>query len=120
MRGSRTFASRGVPIIYFVNGCAPYLDDYASSGADVLGVDWRVDLDVAWEAIGSDRAIQGNLDPITLFAPPAEIRRQAAAILARAARRPGHIFNLGHGILPETPVDHVIALVDAVHELSRR
>src|SRR5262249_15591702 len=88
------------------------------AGGDVIGVDWRVDLGNAWSAIGFDRAIQGNLDPVTLFASPEQIRRQAAAILARAARRPGHIFNLGHGILPETPVDHVRALVDAVHKLS--
>jgi uroporphyrinogen decarboxylase len=88
------------------------------AGGDVIGVDWRIDLDVAWNSIGAAHAVQGNLDPVTLLAAPAEIRRQAAAILARAARRPGHIFNLGHGILPQTPVDHARALVDAVHELS--
>jgi uroporphyrinogen decarboxylase len=88
------------------------------AGGDVIGVDWRIDLDAAWSIIGTDRAIQGNLDPLTLLASPAEIRRQAAAILARAARRPGHVFNLGHGILPQTPIDNVRALIDAVHELS--
>jgi uroporphyrinogen decarboxylase len=79
-----------------------------------------VDLDSAWTAIGPERAIQGNLDPVALFAQPDEIRRQAAAILRRAARRPGHIFNLGHGVLPQTPVDNVRALIDAVHELSQK
>jgi uroporphyrinogen decarboxylase len=106
------------PVIHFGTGTGGLLALMREAGGDVLGVDWRIDLDVAWESIGPDRAVQGNLDPVTLFASPAEIRRQAAAILARAGRRPGHIFNLGHGILPQTPVDHVRALVDAVHELS--
>ena len=106
------------PVIHFGTGTAGLLGLMREAGGDVIGVDWRIELDVAWQTIGGDRAIQGNLDPVTLFASPAEIRRHAAAILARAARRPGHIFNLGHGILPETPVDHVRALVDAVHELS--
>jgi len=79
-----------------------------------------VNLDEAWEAIGYDIAIQGNLDPVALFASPKEIKARAADILRRAEGRPGHIFNLGHGVLPETPVDHVIALVDSVHELSSR
>ena len=106
------------PVIHFGTDTSGLLASMRDAGGDVIGVDWRIDLDVAWSAIG-DRAIQGNLDPVALLAPPAEIRRQAAAILARAARRPGHIFNLGHGILPQTPVDHVRALVDAVHEMSR-
>ena len=106
------------PVIHFGTDTGGLLPAMREAGGDVIGVDWRVDLDVAWTSIGTDRAIQGNLDPITLLAPPAEIHRQAAAILARAARRPGHIFNLGHGILPQTPVDHARALVDAVHELS--
>jgi uroporphyrinogen decarboxylase len=106
------------PVIHFGTGTAGLLGLMREAGGDVVGVDWRIELDVAWQTIGTDRAIQGNLDPVTLFASPAEIRRHAAAILARAARRPGHIFNLGHGILPDTPVDHVRALVDAVHELS--
>ncbi len=84
----------------------------------VLGVDWRIRLDDAWHTIGHHTAIQGNLDPAVLFSTPAEIRRQAKEILAQAAGRPGHIFNLGHGVLPQTPVENVIALVDAVHELS--
>jgi len=106
------------PVIHFGTDTGGLLPLMREAGGDVIGVDWRVDLGNAWSAIGFDRAIQGNLDPVTLFASPEQIRRQAAAILARAARRPGHVFNLGHGILPETPVDHVRALVDAVHELS--
>jgi uroporphyrinogen decarboxylase len=108
------------PVIYFGTGTAGLLPSMREAGSDVLGVDWRIDLADAWALIGHDLPVQGNLDPVTLFAPPAEIRRQAKLILDRAAGRPGHIFNLGHGILPETPVDHVIALVDAVHEMSVR
>src|SRR5512143_1088022 len=106
------------PVIHFGTDTGGLLGLQREAGGDVIGVDWRIDLDAGWQRIGHDRAVQGNLDPITLFAPIAEIRRQAQAILARAAGRPGHIFNLGHGILPQTPVDHVRALVDAVHELS--
>jgi uroporphyrinogen decarboxylase len=106
------------PVIHFGTDTAGLLGAMRDAGGDVIGVDWRIDLDAAWAAIGADRAIQGNLDPVALLASPADIRRQAAAILTRAARRPGHIFNLGHGILPQTPVDHARALVDAVHELS--
>ncbi|MGH7788032.1 MAG: uroporphyrinogen decarboxylase [Candidatus Binatia bacterium] len=108
------------PVIHFGTGTAGLLALMREAGGDVIGVDWRIDLDRAWAMIGHDRATQGNFDPLILFAPPAEIRRRAAAILARAEGRPGHIFNLGHGILPQTPVDHVRALVDAVHELSQR
>lgn len=107
----------GVPIIYFVNGCAPYLDDYAGSGADVLGVDWRVGIDEVRRRVGDGVALQGNLDPGALFAPPAEIRARVADILARAGTT-GHIFNLGHGVLPETDPEHVRAMVTAVRELS--
>jgi uroporphyrinogen decarboxylase len=108
----------GTPIIYFVNGCAPYLDDYASSGADVLGVDWRVGIDEVRRRVGDGVALQGNLDPGALFAPPAEIRSRVADILARAGAV-GHIFNLGHGVLPETDPEHVRAMVTAVRELSQ-
>jgi uroporphyrinogen decarboxylase len=108
------------PVIYFGTGTSGLLATMREAGSDVLGIDWRIDLDDAWARIGHDVPVQGNLDPVTLFAPPDEIRRQAKAILDRAAGRPGHIFNLGHGILPHTPVDHVIALVDAVHEMSVR
>ena len=103
-----------VPIIYFVNGVAPLLDLVATSGADVLGIDWRVELGEARRRLGAT-PVQGNLDPISLFAPPEIIRRKAAAIL-QAGGGVGHIFNLGHGILPETPVEHVRALVGAVQE----
>jgi uroporphyrinogen decarboxylase len=110
----------GVPVIHFGTGTAGLLEAMRAAGGDVIGLDWRVDLDAAWARLGHDVAVQGNLDPTVLFAPPAEIRRHTAAILGQAAGRPGHIFNLGHGVLPETPVDHVRALVDAVHELSAR
>jgi len=117
LRASPTFARRAVPIIYFVNGCAPYLDDYASSGADVLGVDWRVGIDEVRRRVGDGVALQGNLDPGALFAPPAEIRARVADILGRAGGT-GHIFNLGHGVLPGTNPEHVRAMVTAVKELS--
>jgi uroporphyrinogen decarboxylase len=119
LRDSPTWKTRPVPIIYFVNGCAPYLDDYASSGADVLGVDWRVGIDEVRRRVGDGVALQGNLDPGALFAPPAEIRTRVADILARAGAT-GHIFNLGHGVLPETNPEHVRAMVTAVKELSAR
>jgi uroporphyrinogen decarboxylase len=110
----------GVPVIHFGTGTAGLLEAMRAAGGDVIGFDWRVDLDAAWSRLGHDVAVQGNLDPTVLFAPPAEIRRQAAAVLGQAGGRPGHVFNLGHGVLPETPVDHVRALIDAVHELSAR
>ena len=91
-----------------------------AAGGDVIGVDWRVDLDAAWAAVGHDVAVQGNLDPAVLLASPAVIRAQTRHVLDRAQARPGHIFNLGHGIHQATPVDHVRALVDIVHELSAR
>jgi uroporphyrinogen decarboxylase len=86
----------------------------------VLGVDWRIRLDDAWRSIGYDKAIQGNLDPAVLLAEPVEIRRRAKEVLRQVGHRPGHIFNLGHGVLPQTPVEHVVALVEAVHEFSSR
>jgi len=113
----RSTIPKDVPIIYFVNGCAPYLDDYASSGADVLGVDWRVGIDEVRRRVGEGVALQGNLDPGALFAPPAEIRARVAEILARAGKI-GHIFNLGHGVLQQTDPEHVRAMVTAVRELS--
>ena len=108
----------GVPAIHFGVGTGALLDLMREAGGDVIGLDWRVDLANAWQGLEYDVAVQGNLDPLILFASPDEIRKQAAAILHKAESRPGHIFNLGHGILPGTPEDHVIALVDAVHELG--
>jgi uroporphyrinogen decarboxylase len=114
-------AVRGqAPVIHFGTITGNLLELMREAGGDVIGLDWRVDLGEAWRRLGYDVVVQGNLDPIALFAGRAEIRRRAREILDKAAGRPGHIFNLGHGILPETPVDHVIALVDAVHELSQR
>ncbi len=110
----------GVPVIHFANGGSTLLHLIEQAGGDVISVDWRVNLDDAWTRIGEDYAIQGNFDPVALFAPVDEIRRRVQEILDRAGGRPGHVFNLGHGILPETPVDHVRALVEAVHELSAR
>lgn len=118
LRGSRTWAAGGVPIIYFVNGCAPYLDDVARSGADVLGVDWRVDLGEVRRRIGDRMAVQGNLDPTALFAPEDRLRSRVAEVLGSAGSAPGHIFNLGHGILPPTDPARVQLVVDLVRELS--
>ena len=112
--------TRGVPVIHFSTGTAGLLRHIRAAGGDIIGVDWRVNLDEAWESVGYDVGIQGNLDPVALLAPVDEIRRKVAEILSRAGGRPGHIFNLGHGVLPDTPVEHVIAMVQAVHELSAR
>jgi uroporphyrinogen decarboxylase len=110
----------GTPVINFGTGNPALLELYAEAGGDVIGVDWRIRLDEAWRIVGHDRGVQGNLDPLVLLATPEEIRRRAGEVLAQAAGRPGHIFNLGHGIVPQTPVENVIALVDAVRELSAR
>ncbi len=110
----------GIPLIHFGTGTAGLLELLAEAGGDVIGVDWRVDLEAAWQRIGEDRAVQGNLDPLALFAPLDELRKQVKRVLKEAKGRAGHIFNLGHGILPQTPVDNVIALVDMVHELSQK
>jgi uroporphyrinogen decarboxylase len=110
----------GVPVISFSTGTAGLLKHIRAAGGDVIGLDWRINLDEGWATVGHDVAVQGNLDPVALFAPPKEIRSRVADVLGRAGNRPGHIFNLGHGVLPETPVDHVIAMVEAVHELSAR
>jgi uroporphyrinogen decarboxylase len=110
----------GIPVISFATGNPQLLPLLAEGGAAVIGVDWRVRLADAWPMIGYDRAIQGNLDPMALLADVTELRRRAHDILQQAAGRPGHIFNLGHGVLPQTPVDNARALVDIVHELSKR
>ena len=109
-----------VPVIHFGTVTGNLLELMRAAGGDVIGLDWRVNLGQTWSRLGYDVAVQGNLDPIALFAGVGEIRARAKAILDQAGGRPGHIFNLGHGILPETPVDHVIALVDMVHEMSQR
>jgi uroporphyrinogen decarboxylase len=113
-------APLGVPMIHFGVGTGAILGELRAAGGDVIGADWRTPLDDAWERIGFDRAIQGNLDPTLLLGP---IDRALAAtddVLQRAAGRPGHIFNLGHGILPTTPVDHVQAIARYVHQRTRR
>jgi uroporphyrinogen decarboxylase len=110
----------GIPVIHFGTGTAGLLPDIRDAGGDVIGLDWRIDLDRAWAAVGHDVAVQGNLDPAVLLAPPGVIRDNVKTILRRAGGRPGHIFNLGHGVLPQTRVDHVKALVEFVHELSAR
>lgn len=110
----------GVPVINFATG-NPALNPLLAEGdSAVVGVDWRVRLDDAWHAIGTDRAIQGNLDPCVLLADRPHLRAAVREVLTMAAGRAGHIFNLGHGVLPQTPVDNAIALVDAVHEMSQR
>jgi len=89
------------------------------AGGDVIGLDWRVRLDEGWRRVGHDVAVMGNLDPVVLFANPDVLRREARRVMEQAGGRPGHIFNLGHGILPETPVENVIALVEFVHGFRR-
>lgn len=106
------------PRIHFGVGTATLLDAMREEGATVIGLDWRVPLDEGWSRIGYDLAVQGNLDPVALFAPPEVLERAAIDVLGRAGGRPGHIFNLGHGILPDTPIDSAKRLVDVVHERS--
>jgi len=110
----------GTPVIHFGTGTAGLLPLLREAGGDVFGLDWRVDLDLGWRAVGDDVGVQGNLDPVALLSPPKTFEPAVRAILRRAGGRPGHIFNLGHGVLPSTPVEHVKALVDMVHELSAR
>ncbi|MDG3002762.1 uroporphyrinogen decarboxylase [Paludisphaera mucosa] len=110
----------GVPAIHFGADTGSLLELQRDAGGTVIGLDWRVELDRCWERLGPEVAVQGNLDPVVLFAPLSEIALQTRRILGQAGGRPGHIFNLGHGILPHTPVDHVRALVQMVHEFSAR
>jgi uroporphyrinogen decarboxylase len=109
----------GVPVIYFVNDCPGLLDIAKKSGADVIGVDWRVDMAKAVKSLGKKVSVQGNLDPLVLFGPKEHIEERVQDILNKAESARGHIFNLGHGILPETPVENAVAMVEAVHRLSR-
>lgn len=108
-------AGSGVPRIHFGTGTATLLPLMARAGADVVGVDWRIGLDEAWARIGPDYAVQGNLDPVVLLGPWDAVARRAADVLRRAGGRPGHIFNLGHGVLPDTPLDQLQRLVEFVH-----
>jgi uroporphyrinogen decarboxylase len=115
----RAIGSR-VPTIHFGTGTATLLAELREAGGDVIGVDWRIPIDTAWQRIGDDRAVQGNLDPTLLLGPSHRMFSQTDDILTRVAGRPGHIFNLGHGILPSTPVEHVQMLAQYVHSSSRR
>ena len=110
----------GVPVISFATGNPQLIRLLAEAAPRSIGVDWRVRLEDAWQMVGHDRAIQGNFDPTVLLADRDEIRRRATGILEQAAGRPGHIFNLGHGVLPQTPVDNARALVDIVHEFQKK
>jgi uroporphyrinogen decarboxylase len=112
----RAVQDLGVPVIYFGVETAGLLSAMASTGADVIGLDWRAPLDEGWRAIGPNHAVQGNLDPISLFAPLDVLERRVHEILRSAAGRPGHIFNLGHGIVPQTPVENVQAVVKIVRD----
>jgi uroporphyrinogen decarboxylase len=109
----------GVPIIYFGTDSATLLPSMQQTGSEVIGLDWRIPLDIGWQSLGFKGAVQGNLDPVLLFADWKEIKSRAEDILRKAGGRPGHIFNLGHGILPETPVENVKALCDFVREHSQ-
>ena len=111
----QSLAGLGVPLIHFGVGTGELLGQMRRVGADVVGVDWRVPLDAAWERIGDDSAIQGNLDPAICLAPWPAVERKAIDVLSRAGGRPGHIFNLGHGVLQRTPPDTLARLVELVH-----
>jgi uroporphyrinogen decarboxylase len=117
---ARILAAAGAPTIHFGTGASTLLPAMARAGGDVIGLDWRIGLDDGWAVVGDDRAVQGNLDPAVLLGPWERVEAAALDVLARAAGRPGHIFNLGHGVLPQTPVENVIALVEAVHEFGSR
>ena len=111
--------STKAPVIHFALDTAGILELVRAAGGDIIGIDWRMDLDEAWKRLHYEVGIQGNLDPAALFGPPAQMEKRVAAILHAAGGRPGHIFNLGHGVLPQTPVENVIAMVEAVHRLSK-
>jgi uroporphyrinogen decarboxylase len=105
----------GLPFIHFGTNTAPLLHLMKDDGASIIGVDWHIPLDQAWQVIGQELGIQGNLDPAALLGPPAEMEAKTTDVLRRAAGRPGHIFNLGHGLLPDSPIDNIIRLVEYVH-----
>jgi uroporphyrinogen decarboxylase len=106
-----------VPIIYFVNNCGGLLEIVKDSGADVTGIDWRVDIGDAIDRLGADKVVQGNLEPIMLYSDKGQIKKAASDIIKKGKKARGHIFNLGHGILPTTPVDNLRSLIDSVHEM---
>lgn len=108
-----------VPVIYFVNDCSGILHVAKKCGADVIGVDWRIDMEKAVKTVGKKISVQGNLDPLVLFGPKESIEERVQDILNKAESARSHIFNLGHGILPETPVENAVAMVEAVHRLSK-
>ena len=110
----------GVPAIHFATGASALLELMHAAGGDIIGIDWRIDLGYAWKRLGYKVGIQGNLDPVTLFAPVSMVKERVKAILKSAKNRPGHIFNLGHGILPQTPLKNVVALIKMVHDFSKR
>lgn len=112
----RQLQTIGLPVIYFGTGASSFMPLLNQAGADVLGVDWRVPLDQAWASVDYKPAVQGNLDPLTLLAPLPVLRKRVIEILDQAGGRPGHIFNLGHGIIPQTPVENVRAVVEIVRE----
>jgi uroporphyrinogen decarboxylase len=116
----RSLKETGVPTIHFATGTATLLPLMQAAGGDVIGVDWRTPIDWSRKVLGEHVAIQGNLDPVALFAPRPELEKRVRAVLDQAGTQPGHIFNLGHGILPETPVDNVRAVVEIVHEWTTK
>jgi uroporphyrinogen decarboxylase len=113
-------AQAGVPVVNFSLGVGAYLEDAAACGGDVVGLDWTLPLDEAWERVGFDRPVQGNLDPAALLAPWRELRHRIDDVLDRARGRPGHVFNVGHGLVPQTPPDHVRRLVEHVRERTEK
>jgi uroporphyrinogen decarboxylase len=108
----------GTPIIHFGTGTSMLLEAMRNAGGDIMGIDARLELDQAWQLVGDRVGVQGNLDPIVLYAQPEFIRMRVQRILDQAGYRTGHIFNLGHGLLPDTPYENVVALVKMVHDLS--
>ena len=112
--------SPDVPTIHFATGTSGILELMQEAGGDVIGIDWRIDLGEAWGRLGYNVGIQGNMDPVLLFGPQERIERAVGEILDKAGGRPGHIFNLGHGVLPTTPENNVITMVEVVHRLSKR
>jgi uroporphyrinogen decarboxylase len=117
---SRILSAVDVPTIHFGTGCAHLLGDLSAAGGDVIGLDWRVSIDRGWSKAGPGRGVQGNLDPTLLLGPFGRVEAETQQILDAVAGRPGHIFNLGHGVLPETDPDSLRRLCDLVHDRTRR